>query len=135
MINIHSLNKERLKLEQKRQEVYKKILLRIHNKIKIANKLNNFCYYEIPIIILGMPLFNIHKCSDYIYDQLLLQGFKVTRIKFNNFMIYWGHIEEESTKLKENTTNDMNINSTYNSNNYRDIRNITKNTKNFIYDI
>ena len=58
-------------------------------KSALEGKLNNFCYYEIPSIILGMPLFNLKKCSDYVYEKLVSQGFKVTRVQFNKFMIYF----------------------------------------------
>lgn len=131
MINIHNLNLERQNLEKRKTLVFKKILLRIHNKIKIANKLNNFCYYEIPSIILGMPLFNLKKCSDYVYEKLVSQGFKVTRVQFNKFMIYWGHV---TTNEEEPEQNNYNQNNNVQSQ-YRNINNITKNSKNFIYDI
>ena len=135
MINIHNLNLERQNLEKRKTLVFKKILLRIHNKIKIANKLNNFCYYEIPSIVLGMPLFNLRKCSDYIYEQLISQGFKVTRVDYNKFMIYWGHvIENKSNEDNYSHSNNNNDNSNRN-NQYRNINNITKNSSNFIYDI
>ena len=130
MINIHNLNLERQNLEKRKTLVFKKILLRIHNKIKIANKLNNFCYYEIPSIILGMPLFNLKKCSDYVYEKLVSQGFKVTRVQFNKFMIYWGHVTTSEEEPEQNNYNHNN-----NEPQYRNINNITKNSKNFIYDI
>lgn len=132
MININSLNRERKNLIKRREKVYNKILLRIHNKIKVANKLNNFCYYEIPNIVYGMPLFNINKCSDYIYNKLISQGFKVTRIKYNNFMIYWGHIENEpEQEVEEENYYEYSKPKPE----YRNINNLTNNSKNFIYDI
>ena len=134
MIDINSLSRQRKQMEKKREEVYKKILLRIHNKIKIANKLNDFCYYEIPNIVLGMPLFNINKCSDYVFDKLIKQGFKVTRVKYNNFMIYWGHINNEDNNNNNNNHNNNEVRSLNNSE-FRNIKNITNNSKNFIYDI
>ena len=59
--------------------IYNKVLdatevKRIYNKIKLANKLNNYCYYMIPKFIVGMPLFNISKCSEYVYNELVKKG-------------------------------------------------------------
>ena len=101
---INELNKERELIQQKKQEIYKDILQKIYQKIKIANKLNNYCYYVIPKFMIGMPLINISKCSDFIYNQLLINGFKVTRIHYNYFLIYWGHTStEQQTSIQYNT--------------------------------
>ena len=78
MIDINELSKERHKLQKKKELVFKNILQRIYNKIKLANKLNNYCYYMIPKFIVGMPLFDITKCSEYIL--FFLKYF----IKFSN---------------------------------------------------
>ena len=101
MINIHDLNKERQLIQQRKQLLYKDILEKIYHKIKSVNKLNNFCYYVIPKFIIGMPLFNISKCSDYIYNQLIKTGFKVTRIKYNYFLIYWGHSVDDNNSYSD----------------------------------
>ena len=133
MIDINELSKERKKLQKRKQNVYKNILKRIYNKIKLANKLNNYCYYVIPNFVLGMPLFDVNKCSDYIYDVLVEKGFKVTRMKFNHFMIYWGHVETNNSNQRISEYDDDN--STRNEVEYRNINDLTNNHKNFIYDI
>ena len=49
-------------------------------------------------------------------------------------MIYWGHIEDE----EENNTNnsyDEDIEPRNKNNQYRNINNLTNNSRNFIYDI
>jgi len=108
MINIHELNKERKLLKQKKQEIYKDILTKIHHKIKIVNKQKNFCYYVVPKFVIGMPLFNIHKCSDYIYKELIDSGFKVTRIHYNYFLIYWGHVTENNSSYSLSSPSQIN---------------------------
>lgn len=132
MIDINELSKERKKLEKRKQGVYKNILSRIYNKIKLINKINHFCYYTIPNFVLGMPLFDVNKCSDFIYDNLVKKGFKVTRMKYNHFMIYWGHVDSNN-----NHQNNVEINDDYSrkETEYRNITDLTNNHKNFIYDI
>ena len=132
MIDINELSKERKQLQKRKQNVYKNILKKIYNKIKLANKLNNYCYYVIPNFVLGMPLFDVNKCSDYIYDNLVNKGFKVTRMKYNHFMIYWGHVDSNN-----NHQNNVEINDDYSTKKteYRNITDLTNNHKNFIYDI
>ena len=132
MIDINELSKERKKLEKRKQNVYKNILKRIYNKIKLANKLNNYCYYVIPNFVLGMPLFDVNKCSDFIYEVLVQKGFKVTRMKFNHFMIYWGHVDSQNNENRNQYDDDYSTNSEVE---YRNINDLTNNHKNFIYDI
>ncbi len=139
MIDINELSKERQKLQKKKELIFKNILQRIYNKIKLANKLNNFCYYMIPKFIVGMPLFNITKCSEYVYNELVKKGFKVTRVQFNHFMIYWGHVDEETNSNSYNQTSEESIDyGDYvprNETNFRNINDLTNNSNNFIYDL
>ena len=139
MIDINELSKERHKLQKKKELVFKNILHRIYNKIKLANKLNNYCYYMIPKFIVGMPLFDITKCSEYVFNELVKKGFKVTRVQFNHFMIYWGHVDEKTNSSSYNQTNEETIDySDYvprNETNFRNINDLTNNSNNFIYDL
>ncbi len=88
---INELNRDRELIKQKKQQIFKDILEKIYQKIKQANKVNNYCYYVIPKFVIGKPLFNIANCSEYIYNELVKKGFKITRIQYNYFLIYWGH--------------------------------------------
>ncbi len=138
MIDINELSKERKKLQKKKELIFKNILQRIYNKIKLVNKLNNYCYYMIPKFVVGMPLFNMSKCSEYVYDRLVKQGFKVTRVQYNHFMIYWGHVDESSSSISNNQTNDIDYSEFIPRNkqdNFRNINDLTNNSNNFIYDL
>ena len=137
MIDINELSKERKKLQKKKELVFKNILKRIYNKIKLVNKLNNYCYYMIPKFIVGMPLFDITKCSEYVFNELVKKGFKVTRVQFNHFMIYWGHVDENNTRPSSSTEDTIDYEDYVprKENNFRNINDLTNNSNNFIYDL
>ena len=96
----------------------------------------------IPKFIVGMPLFNITKCSEYIYNALVKKGFKVTRVQYNHFMIYWGHVidgDGDSNQSYNKQSNKSTVNyEEYiprTNNNFRNINDLTNNSDNFIYDL
>jgi len=142
MINIYTLNNNRDLRTKKRENTYKTILLKCYNKIKASSKSRQYCFYKIPPFVIGFPIFDVKKCSNYIYKKLIRQGFKVTQTE-NNILIYWGHIPsyisepslQYSGAVVSNKTDDE-LNKKRNTDNemYRDINDIDADN-NFIYDL
>lgn len=96
MINIHSLNNVRDKRKLIRKSIYKKVLKKCVNRIKlISNKGESFCFYIIPEYIYGIPKYNILNCSLYIKQILEKKGFGITFTYPNLLFIYWIHIPSE----------------------------------------
>jgi len=133
-MNIYTLNNSRDLRTKQRHEYYNKILNRCYNRIKTVSKTRTFCFFKIPRIVIGIPLFNIIKCSNYIFKLLIQKGFKVSQIKTNYLLIYWGHIQSyiSNPKLKNNEIQKPRKKK---PEIYRNINDVDNNNQNFIYDL
>lgn len=86
--------------EKKRQHdlneltLYKKILNRIHVKIKTVSRQRNHercCWYVVPDFILGVSRYDIAACIAYIIDSLQQNEFVVKYYHPNTLFISWSH--------------------------------------------
>ena len=87
--NLYEKNKE---LELRKIEIYNKILLKIHNKIKLQSRItknDQWCWYQIPTMLIGVPEYRFNVCINYIYDKLKTNGFSVNCYKPNLLLISW----------------------------------------------
>ena len=93
-LNLDDLYQRKLEVQENRIQVYKKILERIHSKIKLTSRQkddNEFCWYLMPEVELGCPLYNKRECLDYVLEKLIDNGFFVKYYHPNLLSIYWGH--------------------------------------------
>jgi hypothetical protein len=93
-VNIDQLHKNQQDKLKRRYEIYEKILVRCHNKIKnTANHPDNmgFCFFEIPRYVYGTPLFDIKGCVVYMVNSLVKNGFDVRYTHPNLLFISWRH--------------------------------------------
>jgi hypothetical protein len=90
-INIDELYEKKRVKDLKKLELFKKILNRVHVKIKTTAKLNNdkFCWYVIPEMIIGIPRYDQAGCIAYIMTQLESNGFQVRYYHPNTILISW----------------------------------------------
>ena len=91
------LKKKKRKLQ--RRKIFKKILSKCHLRIKSA-ALNEqtSCFFKIPELVLGYPIYSVSDCQKYITKMLIENGFKVKEIKDektekNTILISWEHHE------------------------------------------
>ena len=93
MINIFNLNYKRDEKEIKKVETYRKILIKIHSKIKLnSNKSLTHLVYIIPKYIPGLPAYDQIKCAEYCYERLKKNGFIVLYTYPNMVFISWDHV-------------------------------------------
>ena len=98
MINIFNLNYKRDEKEIKKVETYRKILEKIHIKIKNNSKeARSHLVYIIPKYIAGLPAYDQIKCAEYCYDRLKKNGFIVLYTYPNMLFVSWEHVP---SKLK-----------------------------------
>ena len=124
LLNIYSLPKKKSLKEETRLKIYEKVLKQCHHRIKTAsNNSEEYTFYTIPNLIVGMPKFDTLSCSDYIMTKLSANGFKVLNLSTNFIFITWTHVkfnaekerrmEEKILQLKElencNTNNVLSI--------------------------
>ena len=93
-INIDELYEKKRQYDVKKLELFKKILNRVHIKIKTISKMNTnerVCWYVVPEIIMGIPRYDQPGCIAYIMDSLQNNGFKVQYFHPNTIFISWAH--------------------------------------------
>lgn len=73
---------------------YNKILNRIHTKIKTTSRtqlVEQFCWFIVPEMMIGVPKFDHTACIAYIIDKLQVNGFKIRYTHPNLLFISWAH--------------------------------------------
>ena len=88
--------------------LYNKILNRIHVRIKTTARQKideNFCWFLVPEVIMGVPKYDNGACIAYLMDKLKENGFNVRYIHPNTLLISWGHWVPSyvRTELKKKT--------------------------------
>ena len=103
-LNIFELQNSINKKKQNRTQIYENVLEKCHLKIKTAANQEKYeCIYDVPQYIVGLPLYNINECMDFIINQLNENGFKVV-YHFPKFLhISWYPPKEKTiqTEIKE----------------------------------
>ena len=93
-INLDDLYERKQVRDLNTLDSYNKILNRIHTRIKTVSKhqINEqFCWYIIPEIMIGIPKFDHGACVAYIIDKLRDNGFNVRYTHPNLLFISWKH--------------------------------------------
>ena len=103
MINIDELNKINEDRDKVKKDIYNKVLIKCHEKIKKTAKLpgrNTHCFYVVPTYIYGIPKYQIENCIIYIVQSLINNGFQVYYTHPNLLYISWFN-RTNSIKYKE----------------------------------
>jgi hypothetical protein len=154
-INIDELYEKKRQTDVNKLELFKKILNRIHIRIKTTAKQNTaerYCWYVIPEIIIGVPKYDQGACIAYVMDTLQKNGFQVRYFHPNTVFISWDHwvptyvrteikkktginineygekIEDEKDNDDENVYQEMTAKGISNNNNLEQIKNSKKYT-------
>ena len=102
MINIDELHDKEREKTTRKFEVYRKILEKCHNKIKVTaqNASNNgYCFYQVPKYIFGIPLYDTKSCIMFLVSALTQNGFDVKYTHPNLLFISWINKTSKSSKL------------------------------------
>ena len=92
MINIDELNKINEDRHKRRLEIYDKVLKKCHERIKTvahSPKGGTFCFYVVPSILFGVPIYDINTCIVYMVQHLIKNGFEVSYTHPNLLYISW----------------------------------------------
>ena len=93
-ISIDELYEKKRQIDIGKLELFKKILNRIHVRIKTIAKHSiheKFCWFVVPEIIIGIPKFDQAGCIAYIINTLKENGFNVKYFHPNTLFICWDH--------------------------------------------
>ena len=90
MVKASDILEQQNELKENKKKTYRKILDRINQKIKTTgSSTNRCCWYEIPEFILGLPIYKLDECAEYIMKKLKNNGFKVNLVNNNILIISW----------------------------------------------
>jgi hypothetical protein len=93
-INIDELYEKNRQNDLHKLELFKKILNRIHVRIKTTARNNiheKFCWFVVPEVIIGVPKYDQAGCIAYLMDTLQTNGFQVRYFHPNTIFISWNH--------------------------------------------
>ncbi len=93
-INLDELYERKQQRDLNTLDSYNKILNRIHTRIKTVsrNQINEqFCWYIVPEMMIGIPKFDHGACVAYLMDKLRDNGFVVRYTHPNLLFISWQH--------------------------------------------
>ena len=93
-LNIDDLYERKKQYDLNTLAVYNRVLNRIHQRIKtISRQQTNeqYCWYVLPEMIIGVPRFDGGACTAYILDKLQDNGFVVRYTHPNMLLISWAH--------------------------------------------
>ena len=107
-LNIDELYEKKRQYDLNKLELYNKILNRIHVRIKTTSRQKideQFCWFVVPEIIIGVPKYDQGSCIAYLLDKLKDNGFNVRYIHPNTLFISWHHWVPSyvRTELKKKT--------------------------------
>jgi len=107
-LNIDELYEKKRQHDLSKLTLFNKILNRIHVKIKTTSKQKideNFCWFLVPEIIIGVPKYDQPACIAYLIDKLKDNKFNVRYIHPNTLFISWMHWVPSyvRTELKKKT--------------------------------
>lgn len=88
-ISVGELYAMRTKRRACRKETFERILEKVHSRMRTVaahNALN--CFYEVPAMVFGMPLYDLQECVEYIAASLRGAGFLVQLIPSHPGIIY-----------------------------------------------
>jgi hypothetical protein len=107
-LNIDDLYEKKRQHDLSKLSLYNKILNRIHVRIKTTSRQKTdeqFCWYVVPELIIGVPKYDQGSCIAYLIDKLKSNGFNVRYIHPNTLFISWLHWVPSyvRTELKKKT--------------------------------
>lgn len=91
-INIDDLYEKKRQVDLNKLELFKKILNRVHVRIKTTARQNikeKFCWFVVPEVIIGVPKYDQAGCIAYIMSTLQDNGFDVRYFHPNTLFICW----------------------------------------------
>ena len=107
-LNIDELYEKKRQYDLNKLSLFNKILNRIHVRIKTVSRQRRdeqFCWFVVPEIIIGVPKYDQASCIAYLIDKLKENGFNIRYIHPNTLFISWMHFVPSyvRTELKKKT--------------------------------
>tara|TARA_Y100000992_G_scaffold301845_1_gene273851 strand:+ start:4293 stop:4895 length:603 start_codon:yes stop_codon:yes gene_type:complete len=91
-INLDELYDYKKQCDKNTLRSYNIVLQRIHTRIKMTSRQKNneqFCWFVIPEVMIGVPKYDVASCIAYVIDQLKQNGFSIKYTHPNLIFISW----------------------------------------------
>lgn len=91
-INLDELYEYKKQCDKNTLRSYNIVLQRIHTRIKMTSRQKNneqFCWFVIPEVMIGVPKYDVASCIAYVIDQLKQNGFSIKYTHPNLIFISW----------------------------------------------
>ena len=99
MVKADKLIKEQEERDERKKITFNKIFLKIEKKIILRSAANDYhCWYSIPEFIIGLPMYSLKECKEYIENKLKKNKFKTEFFEPNIILVTW--FSEEKSKDK-----------------------------------
>lgn len=101
-ISIDDLYTRKNEIDENKLKVFRKILHRVHTKIKITSrqrKSEQFTFFVVPEFLVGVPRYDVAACTAYIIDKLKDNGFLVKYTHPNLLFISWAHYYDKTKRM------------------------------------
>jgi hypothetical protein len=111
-ISIDDLYTRKNEVEENKLKVFRKILNRVHTKIKITSrqrKSEQFTFFVIPEFLVGIPRYDVAACTAYIIDKLKDNGFLIKYTHPNLLFISWAHYYDKTRRMNVKKEYGVNI--------------------------
>lgn len=91
MINIDELHRVKEEKDRRRLSTYQEVLKLCHHRIQYTSRVTGetYCWYLIPNVISGLPLYDINECILYVVQALVDNGFQIRYTHPNLLFISW----------------------------------------------
>jgi len=100
MVKADKLIKEQKERDERKKVTFDKVFMKIEKKIVLASAANYYyCWYSIPEFIVGLPMYSLKECKEYIENKLKNDGFETEFFEPNILLIKW--FPKEETKIKD----------------------------------
>ena len=93
-LNLDDLYERKKQQDMNTLALYNRILARVHNKIKLTSRQQTkeqFCWYIMPEMIIGVPKYDHGACTAYVIDKLKTNGLEVRYTHPNLLLISWSN--------------------------------------------
>lgn len=91
MVKADKLINEQKERTNRKHLTFNKILEKVERKIILASAGNFYhTWYSIPEFIVGLPLYSLQECKEYIKKKIESDGFKIEYFEPNILLIKWG---------------------------------------------
>jgi len=90
MVKANDLIKQQKEREDRKNKTFDKIYCLVEKKIILASAGDYYhTWYQIPEFLVGLPMYSIDECQQYIKTKLKKNGFKTEFYEPNILLIEW----------------------------------------------